>query len=102
MQSEQKIGTCVPFVQLAKDFIIERLDGAGDEKTPSFREFWQRIRVAKQVFDFDGYVVRELRKLPMQVLDDADSVSNAVEKVWISKRDVLRTGSDLLANIGEN
>lgn len=57
------------------------------------------LLVPKQVFDLDGDVVGESRKLPVQSLDKRHRVPDAIEEIWITKRDVLGARSDLLANV---
>src|SRR5262249_19575732 len=102
LQGAQKVGACVALVQLAKDFVIQRLDGTGDEEATRLDQLGESMAVTEQVFNLDGDIVGQLRKLRMQPIYNARGVSDPVEKVGIAKSNVLRTRSDLLANIGQN
>src|SRR5262245_20661833 len=90
------------FVQFAKDFVIERLDGTGDKQAARARQFCESIGVAEEVGDLYGDVVGELRKLRVQLIHDARGVRHAIEKVRIAESDVPSADRDLLANIAED
>src|ERR1700687_4319114 len=54
------------------------------------------------MFDLDGHIVGDLRKLAMKRLDQFRRVANAIEKVRVAKRNMLRAGGHLLADVLEH
>src|SRR5271154_5777734 len=56
----------------------------------------------KQMFDFYDRVVRDGGEFGMQSLDDARSVSRAIEEIGIAKGNMLCARRDLLADIGKD
>src|SRR5205085_7613493 len=59
----------------------------------------QMAGVPQEMLDFDGHVVGQLWKSPVEGFDDAHGVARSVEKVRIAKRDVARPGADLLCDV---
>ena len=98
----KKIGARVALFELAKDFVVEGFDGAGDEEAIGIPEDRQVTFVDAEMLDFDGDVVRKLRKFRVQIADDRERVADAIEKIGIAEGDVPGARGDLLADIGEN
>src|SRR5262249_17567647 len=90
------------FVQFAKDFVIERLDGASDKQAAGVREFRKRVGVAEEVLDLYGDVIGEVRKLPVQLAHDVLGMRNAIEKIRVAKSNVLSPCRNLLPDIADH
>ena len=52
-----------------------------------------------QVLDFYGDVVGHVREFAMKFFDQRNGVADAIEKIWIAERNVLRAGGHLAANV---
>ena len=98
----KKIHARVAFVEAAQHFVVNRFDRAGHEEAASVAQFWQMLLMLEKVFDLDGDVVSNLRKLAVQRFYKHHPVADAIEKIRITKRDVLRSHCHLLANIFEH
>ena len=92
----------VIFGQLFEDAIVYRFHGAGNEKASGAAQSGDVLFVFAEMLDFDGRVVGNLRKLAMKRFDQRNRVADAVEKIGITKGDVLRARKDLPANILKN
>ena len=62
----------------------------------------QVLFVLDEVLDFDDGVVGEAGKFAMQRCDEGKGVADAVEKIGIAERDVLRASGNLLADVRED
>src|SRR6267154_5970887 len=89
----QKVRASVPLFQLFQNCVIHGLDRADYEEASSVAKFRQKIFVFSQVLDLDGHVVRSMRKFTVELFYQLHGVADPVEKIRISKRDVLRVGS---------
>src|SRR5438105_14271307 len=54
------------------------------------------------MLDLDGDVVGQPRKFGMQSVHHSHRMPRAVEEIGIAKRNMLRPGSDLLADVGKH
>ncbi len=97
-----EVGARVSFLQEPEDVIVDRLDGGRDEGTMRIAQTRQRVGMFEQVLDLDRDVVRQLWKLGGEAFDDRGGVTDAVEEVRVAKRDVLRAGRSLGANVGHD
>src|SRR5579864_9328323 len=86
----QKILACVSLIELLKHDIVHRLNGADHEQTSRFFQLGQMLFVLPQVLDLDRGVVGDLWKFPMKYIHNLQRMANAVEKIRIAKRNVLR------------
>src|SRR5208282_1844752 len=92
----------MPFGEAFEDAVVYRLGGGDHEGAAGRAQHRQQIGPAQQVLDFDGDVVAERGKLPVERLDDFDGVARAVEEIGVAEGDVLRPGGHLLADVGQN
>src|ERR1700758_4442483 len=60
------------------------------------------LLMLEKVFDLDGDVVSKMRKLAVQRFQKHHRVPDAIEKIRITERDVLRARRHLLANVFEH
>src|ERR1700733_10283971 len=51
------------------------------------------------MLDFYGHVISQVGKVAMKLFDERNGVAYAIKKVWITERNMLRTGGYLTANI---
>ena len=95
----QEILSSVAFVESAEHVVIEIFHSTDDKEAARFIELWQMRFVLFQMFDFYGDVVRHLGKLAVKFFDEIHRVTNAIEKVRITERDVLRARGHLSPNV---
>ena len=86
-------------VEDLEDPFVDRLDGAGDERASRVLQRRELVVVADEVLDLDRHVVGQRREAAVQLIDDRQRVSRAVEEVGVAEGDVLRAGVDLLADV---
>lgn len=69
MDNVKKIFARVAFIQRAENGMVEILDGADDEETAGFLEFWEVRFGLAQVLDFYGGVVGDVGKFAVKFFD---------------------------------
>jgi hypothetical protein len=102
IESAEEICACVAFLELQKDSIIDRFDGASDEQAASACERGDSVRVAEKVLDFNSDVIGQAGVLSVERFSDTSGMSDAVEEIGIAKCNVLSSGRNLLANVGQD
>ena len=90
------------FIEKLQNAVIERLDGAHHECTPGIPQGRQKFGLLEQVLDLDRSVVGQLRKFAMQSLYQFDGMRWPIKEVGIAERNVLGSGLNLLANVGQH
>ena len=76
-------------VQDPEHIIIKRFDSSGDEQAAGIAKNGQVVAVIQKMFNLDRHIVGKFRPFAMKGLDHLDRMARPVEKVWISKGDVL-------------
>src|SRR6266403_3871663 len=98
----QEILARMALLEKFQNCIINGLHGADDKEASGIAKHREMLLVFAQVLDLDRYVVGELRKFPVEFLNEFHGVANAVEEVRIAERNVLRAGSRLAAHVLAN
>jgi len=102
IESAEEICARVTLFKFKKDSIIDRFDRAGDEQAAGACECLDSVRVAEKVLDFNRDVIGQPGVLCVERFNDTSSMSDAVEEIGIAKCNVLASGRNLLANVGED
>ena len=95
----QEILARVTLIEKFQNRIINGFHRADNKEASRIAKRGEMLLVFAQVLDLDSHVVGEFGKFTMEFLDEFHSMTDAVEKVRIPKRDVLRAGTGLAANV---
>src|SRR5947209_525233 len=90
------------FVEALENGVIDRFNGADHNEAAGIAEMREVLLVFAKMLDLDGDVVGDRGKFAMKSVDYFEGMLDAVEEIGIAERDMLRAGSDLLANVGED
>src|ERR1700687_4730078 len=95
----QKIAPRMPFLQPRKYRVVYRLDRRNDKQAPRGFQLRNLFFVFPQMLDFYGCVVSDLGEFAMELLHQRNRMADAIEKVWIAKRNMLCAARDLPADV---
>src|ERR1700738_377454 len=95
----QEIGARVPFFQRSEESIVYGLHRRNHKQASGFFQFGQMLLALSQMLDFYGDVIGHVGKFAMKFFDERNGVAYAIKKVWVPKRNMLRTSGYLTANV---